>query len=262
MDADQGESIRFWQTAPLAGVELLSARYIDHRFAPHVHDGYVIGMIMAGAQRYRYRGAEHLAGSGTLVLINPDELHTGHKGTEDGWLYRAFYPDSRQILSLLAELELPAHNLPSFGATLYRDLDLVNGFCQLHRLLESPATALQQQAAWRELMLSLLQRHAAIPDAARPGKEHRAVSLAKELLRAQLAAPPSLEELAAAVNLSPFHFARVFRRTTGMPPHTWLMQQRIACARALLQSGCLPLEVAMQLGFSDQSHLSRQFKQV
>jgi len=262
MDADQGESIHFWQTPPLAGVELLSARYIDHRFAPHVHDGYVIGMIMAGAQRYRYRGAEHLAGSGTLVLINPDELHTGHKGTENGWLYRAFYPDSGQITSLLAELELPTHHLPAFGATLYRDQDLVNGFCQLHRLLESPATALQQQTVWRELVLSLLQRHAAVPDADKPGKEHRAVSLAKELLLAQLAAPPSLEALAAAVNLSPFHFARVFRRATGMPPHTWLMQQRIARARALLQSGCLPLEVAMQLGFADQSHLSRQFKQV
>ena len=259
---DQGESIHFWQTAPLAGLELLSARYIDHRFAPHVHDGYVIGMIMAGAQRYRYRGVEHLAGSGTLVLINPDELHTGHKGTEDGWLYRAFYPDSGQITSLLAELELPTHQLPAFGATLYRDQDLVNGFCQLHRLLESPATALQQQTVWRELVLSLLQRHAAVPDAGKPGKEHRAVSLAKELLQAQLAAPPSLEALAAAVNLSPFHFARVFRRATGMPPHTWLMQQRIARARALLQSGCLPLEVAMQLGFADQSHLSRQFKQV
>jgi AraC-like DNA-binding protein len=262
MDADQGESIHFWQTPPLAGVELLSARYIDHRFAPHVHDGYVIGMIMAGAQRYRYRGAEHLAGSGTLVLINPDELHTGHKGTEDGWLYRAFYPDSGQITSLLAELELPTHHLPAFGATLYCDQDLVNGFCQLHRLLESPATALQQQTVWRELVLSLLQRHAAVPDAGKPGKEHRAVSLAKDLLHAQLAAPPSLEELATAVNLSPFHFARVFRRATGMPPHTWLMQQRIARARALLQSGCLPLEVAMQLGFADQSHLSRQFKQV
>ncbi len=144
-----------------------------------MHDGYVIGMIMAGAQRYRYRGAEHLAGSGTLVLINPDELHTGHKGTEDGWLYRAFYPDSGQITSLLAELELPTHHLPAFGATLYRDRDLVNGFCQLHRLLESPATALQQQTVWRELMLSLLQRHAAVPNAGKPGKEHRAVTLAR-----------------------------------------------------------------------------------
>ena len=262
MGIAQGESIHFWQTAPLAGIELLSARYIEQRFAPHVHDGYVIGMIMAGAQRYRYRGAEHLAGSGTLVLINPDELHTGHKGTEDGWLYRAFYPDSGQMLSLLAELELPTHHLPAFGATLYRDPDLVSGFCQLHRLLESPATALQQQTAWRELMLSLLQRHAAVPAAGKPGKEHRAVTLAKDLLHAQLAAPPSLEELAAAVNLSPFHFARVFLRDTGMPPHTWLMQQRIARSRVLLQGGCLQMEVATQLGFADQSHLSRQFKQV
>jgi quercetin dioxygenase-like cupin family protein len=46
-----------------------------------VHDGFVIGMIMAGAQRYRYRGAEHLAPTGTLVLINPDEVHNGTKAT-------------------------------------------------------------------------------------------------------------------------------------------------------------------------------------
>jgi transcriptional regulator GlxA family with amidase domain len=162
---------------------------------------------------------------------------------------------------LLDELELSTSNLPAFGATLYRDADLVNGFAQLHRLLESPATALQQQTLWREMMLRLLQRHAAVPVPGRAGKEHRAVLLGKELLHAQLAAPPSLEELAAAVNLSPFHFARVFRRATGMPPHSWLMQQRIAQARALLQHGCLPVEVATQLGFADQSHLSRQFKQ-
>ncbi|PTT92732.1 AraC family transcriptional regulator, partial [Pseudomonas sp. HMWF031] len=38
MNNPQGESIHFWHTAPLAGVELLSARYIEQRFAPHVHD--------------------------------------------------------------------------------------------------------------------------------------------------------------------------------------------------------------------------------
>ncbi|MBC2654290.1 AraC family transcriptional regulator [Pseudomonas sp. MSSRFD41] len=262
MDKSSRESIHFWQSAPLTGVELLSARYIEHRFVPHVHDGFVIGMIMAGAQRYRYRGAEHLAGSGTLVLINPDELHTGAKGTEDGWLYRAFYPDNRQVLGLLDELELPSGTLPAFGATLYRDPDLVTGFSHLHHLLESPATALQQQTLWRDMLLLLLQRHAKVKAPREPGQEHRAIVQAKELLRSRLAEPPSLEELAAAVNLSPFHFARVFRRATGIPPHTWLMQQRIAKARALLRDGCLPLEVATQLGFADQSHLNRQFKQV
>ena len=64
------------------------------------------------------------------------------------------------------------------------------------------------------------------------------------------------------MNLSPFHFARVFRRATGLPPHAWLKQRRLAQARALLKQGCMPAQVAMQFGFSDQSHLSRQFKQV
>ncbi|MCY1439187.1 Arabinose operon regulatory protein [compost metagenome] len=81
------------------------------------------------------------------------------------------------------------------------------------------------------------------------------------MLRERLAEPPSLEELAAAVRLSPFHFARTFRRATGMPPHAWLKQQRLDQARALLKAGCEPAGVAAQLGFADQSHLTRQFKQ-
>lgn len=262
MDSEQGESIRFWQTPPLAGVELLTARYIEHRFVPHVHDGFVIGMIMAGAQRYRYRGAEHLAATGTLVLINPDEVHNGHKGHDAGWRYRAFYPDNAQMHRLLDELELPGAHLPLFNDTLLQDPELFSGLCQLHQLLEGPESALQQQTVWRQMMFALLHRHARLPTPAKPGVEHRAVNQAKELLQTRLAQPPSLEELAAAVNLSPFHFARVFQRATGMPPHTWLMQQRIAHARALLQQGCLPVQVAAQLGFADQSHLSRQFRKV
>ena len=262
MNHETEESIRFWQAPPLNGVELLTARYIEHRFVPHVHDGFVIGMIMAGAQRYRYRGAEHLAPTGTLVLINPDEVHNGYKGHDAGWHYRAFYPDNAQLHGLLEELELPATHLPTFNETLLHDSDLFKGLHQLHQLLEGPESALHQQTVWRHMMLALLNRHARLPMPGKPGVEHRVVSQAKELLQARLAEPLSLEELAAAVNVSPFHLARVFQRATGMPPHTWLMQQRIAHARALLQQGCLPLQVATQLGFADQSHLSRQFKKV
>jgi AraC-like DNA-binding protein len=142
-----------------------------------------------------------------------------------------------------------------------QDVELHQAFGQLHRLLDSDACALQQQTAWREALLLLFQRHARIPEAPAPGREPLAVARAKELLAASLAEPPSLEELGALVNLSPFHFARVFRRATGLPPHTWLMQRRLEQARALLRSGCAPLTVAMQLGFADQSHLGRQFKQ-
>lgn len=255
------ENAHFWQAGHLEGLELLAARYIEHRFAPHVHDGYVIAVVEAGAERYRYRGADHLAGAGSLALINPDEVHTGSKGHDEGWSYRVFYPEIDLVRGVLEELELPLSGMPAFVGSVHQDPDLVRTFVSLHRLLEGDSSALQQQTAWREALLVLFQRHAHLPQLSQPGREPLAVLRAKELLREHLAEPPSLEDLARAVGLSPFHFARTFRRATGMPPHAWLKQQRLDQARALLKAGCAPAGVAAQLGFSDQSHLTRQFKQ-
>ncbi|OEC34475.1 AraC-type DNA-binding protein [Pseudomonas cuatrocienegasensis] len=260
------ERAYFSTSRDLHGLELLSARFIEHRYAPHVHDGHVIAVLEAGAERYRYRGAEHLAGAGSIALLNPDEVHTGSKGVEQGWRYRVFYPQPGSFETLLAELDLPHGTPPMFRDSVHQDPTLACRLGALHRLLETPQSdaaqvdALQRQTLWREVMLELLQRYARLPAPENPGQEPRAVAQAKELLASQLAAPPSLEALAATVNLSPFHFARVFRRATGLPPHAWLQQRRLEQARALLRQGCAPLGVALQLGFSDQSHLNRQFK--
>ncbi|GLK91980.1 AraC family transcriptional regulator [Pseudomonas turukhanskensis] len=260
--AAAGEQTRFWQAEELGGVELLHAHYIEQRFAPHVHDGYVFTVIERGAQRFNHRGAEHLAPVGSMVLINPDELHTGSKAHDEGWLYRAYYPEISQVNSVFEELELAPDGLPSFSASVLQDPQLAALFSGLHRLLgDGHTSALERQTAWREAVLLLFQRHANVRTAAEAGREPQAVVRAKELLSAQLAEPPSLEQLASAVNLSPFHFARVFRRATGLPPHAWLKQRRLEQARALLKAGCAPVSVAVQLGFSDQSHLTRQFKQ-
>lgn len=261
MPVTEIERTRFWTPHELRGVELLHAHYIEQRFAPHVHEGFVFTVIEQGAQSFRHRGSDHLAPAGSMVLINPDELHTGSRAHEQGWRYRGFYPDNHLMVGVLAELGLDTGGLPSFADSVLHDPQLHRMFAELHRLLDSRASALQQQTAWREAILTLFQRHARLPSPQAPGREPQVVARAKELLSSCLAAPPSLEQLARAVNLSPFHLARVFRRATGLPPHAWLMQRRLERARGLLKDGCAPLSVAMQLGFADQSHLSRQFKQ-
>lgn len=261
LDSASGEQTRFWRAQELGGVELLHARYIEQVFSPHVHEGFALVMIEQGAQRFHHRGSEHFAPTGSMVLINPDEVHTGSKADEAGWLYRGFYPELAQVSGVLEELELGRSGTPSFAASVVQDPELVQALLGAHRLQESEATVLQRQTCWREALLLLFQRHARIPDAPVAGHEPQAVARAREMLGARLIDPPSLEELAAAVGLSPFHFARVFRKATGLPPHAWLKQRRLEQARALLKQGCAPVNVAMQLGFSDQSHLSRQFKQ-
>jgi len=82
-----------------------------------------------------------------------------------------------------------------------------------------------------------------------------------DLLVSELASDLSLSALSASVSLSKPHFVRLFRNTTGTSPHRYVVQQRVERARKLIQSSTLPLiDVAAEVGFASQSHLSRIFQ--
>ena len=85
-----------------------------------------------------------------------------------------------------------------------------------------------------------------------------------EYVEEHLDAGPTLEQMAAVARLSPYHFARQFKRATGLPPHQYVILRRVERARQLLQAGPdLSLaEVAMHAGFSDQSQFCRHFKRL
>ena len=82
----------------------------------------------------------------------------------------------------------------------------------------------------------------------------------KAQLLEHLANPPSLQELASSCSFSRSHFSQAFKQTTGLPPHQWLLAERIKRAKELLQKTRMPVnEVALESGFADQSHLTRVF---
>jgi AraC family transcriptional regulator len=99
----------------------------------------------------------------------------------------------------------------------------------------------------------------------RPGGPRRLTAAELERVRArihdELADDLRLADLAAAVPLSPHHFSRAFRETTGLTPHRYLMRCRAEAGRALLARTRLGLdEIARRTGFSDGAHLARQFR--
>ena len=87
------------------------------------------------------------------------------------------------------------------------------------------------------------------------------VTRAKEAIAADLAGRKSLAALAAECGLSPSHFAKAFKASTGVTPHGWLQTRRVEAAGELLLTTGMPLtDVAAACGFADQSHFSRVFK--
>ena len=92
-----------------------------------------------------------------------------------------------------------------------------------------------------------------------PWQEKRA----KDLMNANLNGELPLRVVARECGLSPCHFARAFRKSTGIPPHQWLLRQRVDAAKAMLKDHerALP-DVARECGFADQSHFTRVFTRI
>jgi AraC-like DNA-binding protein len=253
--------VKFWRAHDVGDLDLLRATYITHAFARHTHAGYAIGLIECGAETFWYRGAQYVAPAGSIVLINPDEVHTGEAVDATGWSYRMLYPEVDLVRRAAEQLWKRKPGTPRFPRPVVVDPEALSSLRSLHVTLEESASTLERESRLLATILTLLSRHATAPSLAyEPAREPGAVERVRRYLHEHYAENPSLSDLAALAGLSPYHLLRVFRRTTQLPPHAYLTQVRVAQARTLLAAGLPAVRVAMETGFTDQSHLTRHFK--
>ena len=255
------DNARFWRSPLLPDTELLTAQYYDHEFAPHWHEGFSIPVIQAGAQSYQYRGSRCLAGASCIAAINPGEVHTGERATEGGWAYRAFYPACSWMQNLASDMVGHRVAMPWLVDCVIHDAELAARLTHAHQMLESQADPLAAETALLAAFSMLLKRYAVLRpnDQALHADAQRLMRL-QEKLAEDLTRTMSLTELATVVGLSPFHAARLFSRSLGMPPHAWRNQLRLNRAQNMLRHGMSATDVAAAVGFTDQSHFSRHFK--
>ena len=129
-----------------------------------------------------------------------------------------------------------------------------------------PGYALMLDLFGRAIAINLLRHHSTLqrtraeaPVQMSPVRMRRVI----DYMREEMAHNPGLTELAAVCGLSPTHFARMFRATTGVSPHRYLLSLRMEQARNLLETTTLPIaQVALACGFEQPSSFATAFRQI
>ena len=260
----QREVVKFWRDLHLDNIELLRAVYITHTFGPHAHEGFAIGVVQSGATTTSYRKAHYDMPAGTIIVINPGELHTGEAASEQGWTYRMFYPKASLLQRIASELADHPREIPFFPSPVIYDDHLAKLLLNLHRTLEDETSSVvERQSLFWWTMAQLIVRHADnSPVISKVKIERNCVKTVQNYIDTHYGDNISLERLASIVNLTPCYMLRLFSKAVGLPPHAYLTQVRIRQAKRLLKRGFPIADVAYQTGFVDQSHLTKQFKRV
>jgi AraC-like DNA-binding protein len=223
----------------------------------HTHDTYEFHYIVGGRGSFEMGGRSLPIGSGDFFYTRPRTQH------------RAVLPtDGDYLLQYVSFLELD----PELDGQLASDLEGQFGegspqrlgdryhafFAQLARLSEADEPYQHRAAAFK--FAALLYELMAGAPASHHG--HPAVERALELMRSQVGGSCDLDHLVAQLGLDKSYFIRLFKKSVGVPPMKYFMNLKMSAAADLLHTTHEPLAiVAAQVGFSDEYHFAKRFKQ-
>jgi AraC-like DNA-binding protein len=248
-------AVRVWRADVGAGAICMHGTTTSYAVDPVGE--YVVGIVLAGGMRVR-RGREvHRFAPGDVCAWDPSARHEGRPWRSSRWQARLVVLELPDVREVVLDPDGAGGDVV-LASPRVRDPGLARRFLALHAALERPAWRLERDTLLQEWLSALAgpTASAATPRAARrdPALRH-----ACELMGDDLARNLTLAEVAAAARVSRHRLTRLFRAAYGVPPHRFVLAQRVRAARRLLEGGAAPADVAAQTGFFDQSHLHRHF---
>lgn len=255
--------IKVWQPEDLKQLELQRGFSVNRPVPKHWHEEYQFCLVEAGNGDLTYRGRDFPTPPASLFIVHPGEVHSNRAFDSLGCSFRTIFLETELMTKILSEINGKAKGLPFFPSTMIFDKTTIEQFIKLHQSLEIASSTLERETHLQNFLARIITLYAETRFSLADYKhEQKATRQAADYLIANYAENVSLEKLAKLVNLSPFHFNRIFSNQFGMPPHAFQVQIRISESKKFLREGMNISQTALQTGFADQSHLTRHFKKI
>jgi AraC family transcriptional regulator len=258
----------FYQVGVWSGIKIRRAKVLPGRMLEHKADFHEINITLNGklsVEKNSATGKKIVTKSGAgNVCITPCGQPVG-----------AYWNNTLDNMGIFLTPEFVAQTAienrfsPDFELfEIYKNEDALVQQIALNLLTESnsdtPTGKLYTDSLIQTLTLHLLKNYTnanSVKENLNGGLSGYKLRRVQEFIDANLEEDLSLAELAEVADLSQFHFARAFRKSTGKTPQNYLMEQRIERAKQLLAKEDLPIvEVSLQTGFKNQSHFTTLFR--
>ena len=227
-------------------------------YRAHAHGEYSVGIVDDGCAIFHHPGGPHHVKAGSVVLIEPDVVHSCNPLSGDIWSYRMLFIDAAWLHNAIAQvwgLSKPPEGLE----VMHRCIEdrtatsLVDQFCQPFAAGEGATTLAMDLPKWV----------ASVTRAGRPVTSSEVpldLVQAMHIMQTEFRRGITVKELADACGMSSSKFVRRFRTAIGMTPGRYLQNLRLNGARRLLSQGIALADAAHTMGFADQAHMQRAFK--
>jgi AraC-like DNA-binding protein len=253
------ERIVVRRPADLEGLELMTVRQSDRRMRL-ITTGFMISAAgprtrRGGWNENRYRGQTFRVVKNDIALLEPEEplVQVDSAGPSDCLVFTM----SPAFVASALEIERPSH-LRRFKV---RDDELDRLLWGAYQCIVHPdADPIERETRLAELIVHVFSSHGERVPSLNAGRED-SIAKARELIEDRYAEPLRLDDIAKETGISKFHLERKFRARFGVPVHQFTKLVRVRRALERLRRDEALSQVAIDVGFADQAHMTRVFRQ-
>lgn len=262
MRQNNRQTVHFFELSGLPHIRAVRGVNVTHAFRRHVHESFCIGAVTEGSRVMSYGDTSIVIPKNALFVINQGEAHS-FKSADPAHSYMILSVPPAYMQAFNARIAGKTQPVPHFKNTPIHDMELYLKICSIFEKKDKAGSNLHQESALFSLLSLLILRHTVEPPGvSQKGLHGRTVRRVCEFIGTHYAESLSLKQLSGEAGLSPFYFQRLFLEKTGISPHDYLIQIRIGKARQMLIKGYSIAHVALDTGFSDQSHFTRTFQRL
>lgn len=258
------DSFHYQHIEELPGVVISEAKLTEFHFQPHYHLDYHIGLVTQGSQHQKVQHKTLDLVPKQICLMPPGEVHDGSGRDNTTRHLKTFRIPAELIQAALLDSQARDTNL-QLAPSIIDQPTHNRSFLQLIQAFDPNqyASQLHKDSLWTNALSNLLLAAEKKPLSQETfALTNQQLKRVREYCEANLSSKISLNNLAELCGLTRFQFIRRFQKQTGLAPHAWLMRLRLerACTQ-LAKSNAMITDIAADVGFYDQSHFNRAFKQ-
>lgn len=262
MNATQSSyNAKFWKPKIKEDITFYKAHLYNYGFEKHVHGNHTISVIKNGVMDAFMQGQNVHLGNVHIVMLNPDVVHSNASEYKKDYKQYSLYLSS-SFMKKLQDFGMPPGEIFFKEGALENKLLAIKLLHFFEQDEQNSLCPLDFECQFVSLVSELILKNSSVTSLEKLNNHDIVIRKAKEYINDNYQDNFSLEDLAKELDISKYHFVRLFKEKTFLSPMSYLMVRRIEKAKEKLQKGSTLIQAAHECGFYDQSHLNKRFKSV
>ncbi len=242
------------------GISAVYGKFKNAGMVPHFHESYSIGIFTKGLYRYKSGTKETTIKAGETRVVSPYELHETFEGE---WEYLHFDIEPNILLNFVQDIEQNENLIKPNLLSIHKQKPILHIGLNLYNSLKN-REVLEIEQTFNSFATILLQNSNSLNLISNLSLDSVKLGRALEYIFSFWDNPNlSVEAIAKELGFSTYYFTRSFHKEFSITPHKYIQSLRVERAKYKIIKTDEPLaQIAIECGFSDQSHMNRVFKKI